>query len=62
MHMTDNPVRDAYRHDMELEDGHRYCYGCGDRLYPGDMAYRIEGELYCEECIEASREEVGDED
>lgn len=43
------------------------CYNCGEPIYEGDNYYDIEGEAWCEECIDdalktAELEEWYDED
>ena len=35
---------------------------CCQEPISGDMAYRVNGELYCEDCIEDMKEYVEDED
>lgn len=57
---TNNPVADAERYQEELESApHLYCVGCGEPLYNGDMAWRIEGDLWCEDCAQNMfREEI----
>lgn len=53
MFYSDNPIRDAenYYARMEEETAKRpVCDCCG---YPiiGDICYRIDGDLYCEDCM-----------
>lgn len=31
-----------------------YCSDCGSPMYAGDRAYELQGEIYCEACVEDS--------
>lgn len=57
MHISDNPARDAERHEEELEEAKcAYCVHCGEPIYPGDEAYYLEGdEAWCcsRECVDS---------
>ncbi len=37
------------------------CRQCGAALYAGDDCYRIEGEYWCEECVDECRAVAEDE-
>ena len=53
MSWTDDPVRDAERHDAEQEDWLKrlpVCYEC-DNPIQDDECYEINGELICPDCL-----------
>lgn len=54
MYYSDNPVRDYDRFDAEQERAmQKYpeCACCGKRI-TDDFLFYIEGDIYCEECME----------
>lgn len=34
------------------------CYSCGAIIHVGDIVYKLDGETYCEECIDHARFEA----
>lgn len=34
----------------ELPDTQCHCYECGNDIYPGEIIYRLEDGIYCEDC------------
>lgn len=57
---TDDPARDwdAYCEEQERKAKKLpICSQCGERIYD-DYVYVIDGELYCEDCIDECREPV----
>lgn len=60
MFVTDNPYFDSCRHEAEQERAERdlpTCAMCGEPI-TDEFAYRIDGDLYCEECISSCRKAV----
>lgn len=62
MFMTSDPAADAERYLNELEDERMErmadrptCTICGRRIVD-DFAYNIQGDWYCEDCIDDCRE------
>ena len=60
MFYSDDPAWDA---ELEAQAQERaleelpLCDGCGDRIQKGYM-YKLDGNTYCEQCIEDSKEVV----
>ena len=55
MFLTDDPVADFDRWDAEQQDELEKlpnCCGCGEPIQDDDL-FDIDGDLYCEECMEA---------
>lgn len=45
---------EAERRNRKYEENCPRCYNCDEPIYD-DYAYEIDGNLYCEECIESFR-------
>lgn len=61
MMWTSNPVADAAMHDRELEEAledYPVCDRCGEQIYPGENVYDIDGELWCEHCMDNARSTI----
>jgi formylmethanofuran dehydrogenase subunit E len=57
MSWTDDPLADFYRHDAEqaAQEAQRpVCSVCGERIFD-DVAYRVDGKLICESCMDEMR-------
>ena len=48
-----------YRYERKALEPIELCFGCTESLYKGDVAYKLEGHYYCQNCI--SKVEVGEE-
>ena len=62
MYRTDDPAADFLRYDAAQEAARERlprCTECG-RLIDDDFAYRIGGEILCEECVENFKVFVSD--
>lgn len=60
MFYSNDPAWDAEMHDQAKERELAempVCDGCGEHIQ-SDYLYRIDGSVYCEECIEGCREAV----
>jgi hypothetical protein len=58
MNFSNDPVADAERRDVANDKWlaqRNVCFGCKDYIQE-EYAYRIEGHLYCENCVKDSRE------
>ena len=54
MQISDNPVRDAMRYDMEQAEKDRQCLHCaicGAAILYGDDYFDIDDVIYCEDCL-----------
>ena len=54
MMWTDNPERDAERHEAELEEVNRqclHCAMCGGTIYDGDDYFDLDDMILCEDCM-----------
>lgn len=54
MMWTDNPERDAERHETELEEANRQCLHCalcGGVIYDGDDYFDLDDMVLCEDCM-----------
>lgn len=52
MQITDDPLRDADRYDMECQEWLNslpYCVDCGEPLT--QYGYVLDGEMYCKSCL-----------
>lgn len=59
---SDDPVSDAYRHDMELEEQLEkmpVCCACGEHIQT-EYLYDVDGDLYCEDCMNDCRKDPMD--
>jgi formylmethanofuran dehydrogenase subunit E len=53
MFYSDNPIADFERHDAQQEEELQklpICCECGEPIQ-SDYLYEIDGELYCEDCM-----------
>ncbi len=59
---TDDPVADFMRHDYEQQKALARLPKCCRCLMPiqQDDAVCIDGEYYCDECLDSMREYIGD--
>lgn len=58
MNFSSDPVADAERREVDYDKWlktRNMCFSCGDYITE-DYAYRIDGHLYCQNCIKESRE------
>lgn len=39
-----------------------YCSGCGGEVYLGEFCFRLDGRLYCGDCVREGRSVAGEED
>lgn len=62
-HRTDDPLADFHRYDAECQrelERLPKCVNCGEHIQQDD-AVNIGGHYYCDECLHAMREWIGDD-
>ena len=51
--MSNNPVKDAERHYSDMEDApHINCIKCGEGIFEGEYYYDLDGQAWCETCLD----------
>ena len=38
-----------------------YCKGCGGEIYMGEFCFRLNGRVFCRDCVREGREIAGEE-
>ena len=39
-----------------------YCRSCGGEIYMGEFCFRLNGRVFCRDCVRSAREIAGDTD
>ena len=62
MILTDDPLRDFDRYQMEQylwEQSRPICHDCGEHI-TGEYLWEFDGNYYCESCVRERRQDVDD--